>query len=426
MSTFENLYDPYSHFQSTTLANGLSLYALPLTGCSCIAITVLVHSGGFQDPVGKEGAAHFLEHITCKSVPLFGDFTQLGRHLQGLGGSAQGAWTNFLCMNYAYFLPADVDTLREVLDTTAQMLLAPCLTAELLEAERKAIQAEYRTHYPHERVRDLLEREVRIRYANLPSLLRAPSVLGTEETIAEMTVDDLRSFSTRHFTPANISIVATGKIDLRQLVQVVVGGCFNVRREGARTAPQQALKEVPRPEVSEEEFALSDFVLGNSTVCRFQSKALIPGTIPSGCVEVIRRLLYEDLFDELRTRRGWGYSVSVRMATLKAVHEFEIEPDGLPLAASSEISTLVTNAIERLHGCEQRFRKALEKDITSYFVSDPSATSLRDSATRDLYRHGRIRSYREEVEILLSITQEDFEKVLEYLRPEHRYSTLLR
>ena len=57
---------PPLHFQHTTLANGLQIYAVEDHSSPTVAVQVWYHVGSKDDPNGRSGFAHLFEHMMFK------------------------------------------------------------------------------------------------------------------------------------------------------------------------------------------------------------------------------------------------------------------------------------------------------------------------------------------------------------------------
>ena len=80
------MWDPYAELQRFQLSNGLSVY-LGTWNRPWLKAAMMVHSGAREDPEGKEGTAHFLEHLLIENVQPW-TYETARQYFQRFGGSA--------------------------------------------------------------------------------------------------------------------------------------------------------------------------------------------------------------------------------------------------------------------------------------------------------------------------------------------------
>ena len=61
----------------TQLANGLPVIRIPMEGVESLTVMTLVNTGSRFEPKGKEGIAHFFEHIVFKGTQKYPTAHQL-------------------------------------------------------------------------------------------------------------------------------------------------------------------------------------------------------------------------------------------------------------------------------------------------------------------------------------------------------------
>ncbi|MEO1079789.1 MAG: insulinase family protein [Pseudomonadota bacterium] len=127
-------------YRLLTLDNGLKalLVSNPDTPKAAASLDVQVGSG--DNPEGRGGLAHFLEHMLFLGTEKYPDPAEYERFITEHGGS-RNAYTSFEHTNY--FFDVDAAHLDGALDRFAQFFIAPKLDAEYVERERNAVQAEY-------------------------------------------------------------------------------------------------------------------------------------------------------------------------------------------------------------------------------------------------------------------------------------------
>lgn len=136
------LQSPNDHnsYQPLTLDNGLRVLLVHQANAEKSAAAMAVNVGHFDDPSDREGLAHFLEHLVflgSKHYPTPGEYSQF---MSSHGGS-HNAWTG--TEHSCFYFDIDDDALPEALLRFADFLSAPLFSAQAVEKERHAIEAEF-------------------------------------------------------------------------------------------------------------------------------------------------------------------------------------------------------------------------------------------------------------------------------------------
>lgn len=136
-------------------------------------------------------------------------------------------------MYYASVLP---EYQEPVIDILAD-IMRPSLREDDFNMEKKVIIEEIQM-YADQPPFGMDDKIKEIHYGQHPL---ARSVLGTQETVGALAVDQMRSYFESRYAPNNLFVAAAGKIDFDELVKQVESRC------GQWTATS-ALREIPAPQ----------------------------------------------------------------------------------------------------------------------------------------------------------------------------------
>ena len=170
------------------LDNGLRALILPRKRVPIVVCDLFYPVGSFDEPPGKTGLAHFVEHMLFKGTERFpkGQIDQLAFLAGGQANAETGEdfthyWFTFPSGRWEIALQVEADRMRGAHFDPSEV-----------EAERKVIG--------EERARELESPQARLDQAHQAlSYLRHPyrnPVLGWQEDVAAIRVDDLRRFTT--------------------------------------------------------------------------------------------------------------------------------------------------------------------------------------------------------------------------------------
>ena len=132
--------------ETFTLANGMQVVVVPNHRAPVVVHMVWYRVGAADDPVGKSGLAHFLEHLMFKGTEKVpGD--EFSRTVARNGGN-QNAFTS---ADYTgYFQKVSKDRLALVMELEADRMVNLVLTDAAVLPERKVILEERRSRTDNE------------------------------------------------------------------------------------------------------------------------------------------------------------------------------------------------------------------------------------------------------------------------------------
>lgn len=129
-----------NQYRYLELENGLRaiLVSDPEADKAAASLNVAVGSG--DDPKGREGLSHFLEHMLFLGTEKYPEPGEYQQFIKSHGGS-HNAFTAFQDTNY--FFDVQAKHLEPALDRFAQQFSAPLFTPELVDRERNAVHSEF-------------------------------------------------------------------------------------------------------------------------------------------------------------------------------------------------------------------------------------------------------------------------------------------
>lgn len=210
-------------YRLLTLDNGLKalLISNPDTPKAAAAMDVRVGSG--DNPRGRAGLAHFLEHMLFLGTEKYPDAAEYERFITEHGGS-RNAYTSFEHTNY--FFDIDPAHLPGALDRFAQFFIAPNMDARYVERERNAVEAEYQMGLKSDTRRgfDALQ-------ANMnPAHPFSRFTVGNLQTLADRSAgrvrDELLAFYDEHYSANLMRLVVLGREPLDEL-ESMLGALFS-------------------------------------------------------------------------------------------------------------------------------------------------------------------------------------------------------
>lgn len=209
------VFDP----ETFTLKNGMAVVVIPNHRVPVVTHMVWYKVGSADEPPGKSGIAHFLEHLMFKGTRKLasGEFSRI----LARNGGRENAFTSH---DYTgYYQSIAVDRLEMVMEMEADRMTNLVFDAKEVEPERQVIFEERRNRTGNNPSALLAEHVNATLYLNHP--YRRP-IIGWEHEIRGLTIADLMSFYRRWYVPNNAILVVAGDItaeELRPLAEKTYG-----------------------------------------------------------------------------------------------------------------------------------------------------------------------------------------------------------
>jgi predicted Zn-dependent peptidase len=416
------MWDPYAEFETAVLPNGLTIHAAHWPGRPWVKMGFVVHSGARHDLPGLEGTAHFVEHMVSANAPL--PTRELTAFFTNGGGSVSLGCTSYYATTYQFTVPNKRPQIEKALTIFGEMLLGSTFE-NFLEREHVVIADEINRRYTVSLEREIRWRRKRALYGN-HWFARSLAPDGSIETVNSIEQDDLQRFYDANYTPSNMQIVCVGSLAIGELVQFLEASPFGKSKPGSRQPMPVPLHVVNPPSENRCVLEFSKH-FGNQhgmDAAAYTTVAVLPGTLSNETVRLAVAMLGDVLHEEIRQKRAWTYGIGVSRYFSQEFYEVEIGCRSLSLGAVDEIESVVSECIESLQHQQDLFEEIKEERCARFEMADLTASDVRSGAIADLCVKQRISSNMEDHSHLLAVNLDDMRKVIEYLRPERRWTFL--
>lgn len=197
-----------------------------------VAVVTVVGAGSTSDPPGKEGLAHYLEHLAFRARP---DGKMSIWNLLGRAGAGQ--WNAATGLDYTtYWEVGPKESLPALVTLEGVRLLAPVeqIPPETAAAELDVVRNELRERNETGFVGATLAHLQKALFpANHPY---ARPTIGSHESLGTLTLDDARAFAKQHYRPDNTTMVVVGDVDLQTVNRIIEESLPPALRAGAAPA----------------------------------------------------------------------------------------------------------------------------------------------------------------------------------------------
>ncbi|MBR8838657.1 MAG: insulinase family protein [Stigonema ocellatum SAG 48.90 = DSM 106950] len=198
--------------RKTVLDNGLTVLTKEVHTAPVVSVQVWYRVGSRNEGVGVNGISHQLEHLMFKGTtdrPV-----QFGRLLSALG-SQFNAFTSYDVT--AYHETVQRDKLEALLTLEADRMEGSLIGSEQLASEKRVVISELQGYENSPSYR--LNRAVmRAAFPNRPYGL---PVGGTKADVQQFTVEQVRNYYKKYYSPDNATLVVTGDFATEPLVKTI-------------------------------------------------------------------------------------------------------------------------------------------------------------------------------------------------------------
>lgn len=194
----------------TRLSNGLLVYIIRDDRFPVVCSRLYVGAGSANEEPDQAGISHVLEHMVFKGTS-HRPKGQVAKDVESLGGYLNAA-TSFDKTWYITDMPAQY--WKTGMDVVKDMAFQASLDPAELEAEKNVVISELQRGEDSP-MRQLYEK---LQVAGLKNTPYGRPIIGFENTIRAITVEDLRAYVRKWYQPQNMMLLVAGDIEPEQVL----------------------------------------------------------------------------------------------------------------------------------------------------------------------------------------------------------------
>lgn len=398
-------------YTSITLANGLRAHIITdPRAIEILRIEAVVHAGACHDEDGKEGAAHFLEHVVSNSG--VDDLFEKGsaEDLESEGVEFISARTTNISTEYSFEVPANKSRLILAFNEVSRFLFNEPTCREF-EKERAIILSEFATKY-HSRGDYIADLELSRALFDGHVLGERPSPLGSIGSIRKLNEKSVIAFHKKHYKRVNTSIVVMSNLASRDVINALDASVLG------RECDQESAASPRVSFVSQgfsKPFSKLDFAAGRREEAFYRPLFAMraPEGLPAKFAELICSAISTLFNHELREELKISYGLRARIQDYDVASTALLVPEPMirldfvdeALAALREILT----DVQKRCGDDAREFAVHKRTILESFNNqtpyDIFAQALIDCRTQQIVRPAK--------ELRREIVQTNFDRVYE-------------
>jgi predicted Zn-dependent peptidase len=392
-------------YRLTRLPNGVRIASVEMPYMRSVSIGVWAAIGGRHESAEQSGISHFMEHLLFKGTKKR-SAKKITESVEGLGGYLNAFTTED---HTCYYAKASAGHLPELCDVLGDMYLDSQFAPPEIEREREVIREEilmYRDH-PGQHAQELLTATM------WPGHPLGRPLTGTVESIGRLKRSHFIGFRQQHYTGSTTIITVAGPVYHERAVELL-RPIFGRLKKGRpprflRTRAQDGSARVSlfTQETEQTHLAMGFHAFGRADERRYALKLLSV---------ILGENMSSRLFQKLRERHGFCYSVQTCMVTLAetgSIHVYAgLDPENLERAMKMilrELENICTKAPGRTE-----LKKAQDYTIGQTFMGLESTSNQIMWMGESLLGYGKVLDPTEIERKILAVTPQDIQRVACY------------
>ncbi len=204
-------------FEKYTLPNGLTVVLNVDKSDPIVAVAIYYHVGSSREVPGKTGFAHLFEHMMfqkSENVPE----DQFFKNIQGAGGTLNGS-TNEDRTNYFEVIPKNALEMALWMESDRMGYLENTVTKSALVNQQNVVQNEKREsvdNAPYGFNQGLILKNI---YPKGHPY--SWTVIGDMQDLTNATINDVRAFHRKFYSPNNAFLVVSGDINKEEVIAMI-------------------------------------------------------------------------------------------------------------------------------------------------------------------------------------------------------------
>lgn len=431
--------EPYAFMEHDVL--GVPVYINNFDFSPCIHIRVGFKYGAIHDAAGKEGTAHFLEHMLFDGSSIFENEKETQEFGKTILLDTLNAYTSlFELFITGKTLPHHFET---ALTGIFSMINHPLLTEKSYEHEKKVITQEAWGRFLNEKRIEYIKKEKANNLYDLPDRARTGSALGWPETVLNITHQDLLDARATYFVKENMSIYLAGNLDS-------VGGTDNILKiitqflhetpNGTKSKTPYVPNKIGAPKSNIFDHTFEDAGLTDQQQASIDLSSMLPRFPRTNreslikelkhmtCLRLASDLVGDIVFRKLRLENSWCYGAGASAKILTDHLGFSIGGK-VDKNHTEEAISIIWSVIDEIK--KGQFKDDFDKSkilmIDNTLARERTTGNIIDSVMESIKINGEIFTLRTYLEYMSEVTFEEVQKIIaQYMKKDIVFTEILR
>ncbi len=321
----------------TVLPGGLRVVTEEVPGVRSASVGIWVGVGSRDETRPQAGAAHYLEHLLFKGTARR-TAVDIAQEIDAVGGELNAFTSKEHTCYYAHVLDEDLPL---AVDMLCDVVFDAVNAASDVDVERSVVLEEIamRDDDPEDLLHELFSTAV------LGDHPLGRSVLGTEESITEMSRSRVHGFYRRSYAPPKMVIAVAGNVEHTKVLRLL-RKAIGDRLDGEATPapPRTGRTRLPKQQslvLEHDDTEQAHLLLGCRALNRHDDRRFVLGVLNAA----LGGGMSSRLFQEIREQRGLAYSVYSSATAYADAGTFSVyagcQPDRL-----GEVAAVIRDVLE--------------------------------------------------------------------------------
>ena len=394
------------------LKNGMPVFFDKIDGIQSVTIGIFVDTGSKNEIEGEYGVSHLLEHMMFKGTKKR-SAKELSEELDDVGGNIN-AYTGK--ETTAYYIQLLSSRLEVGIDILSDMFLNSTFSNENLEKEKKVVIEEINMYedIPEEKIHD-------INSTFAISGNQSNIVLGSIESVNEISRETLVDYFERKYIPDNMVISLAGNMDVGKVMEMLEDTMGQMEKKELNFSEELSMiinsgRQVEKKEISQVHLCIN--TKGISYLDEDRYKYSIISNILAGNMS-------SRLFQKIREDKGLAYSVYSYMSNFREGGLFTIYA-GTTSKDYKEVIGIIIEEFEEIKKnsvTEKELERSKNQFLSSLTFGLENSRARMSRLANSYLTYGRIKTMEETIDEIEKISCADIKEVAQNMFDERYYSS---
>jgi len=409
-------------FEKYKLKNGLTVVLHQDKSDPIVSVAIYYHVGSSREVPGKTGFAHLFEHMMFQRSENVAE-DQFFKNIQGAGGNLNGS-TSQDRTNYYEVVPKNALEMVLWMESDRMGFLENTVTRAALVNQQNVVQNEKRQSYDNAPYGFTQEVILKTLYpAGHPY---SWTVIGKMEDLTNATVEDVKAFHRKYYSPSNAFLVISGDIETPN-VKSLVQKYFGELPAGEKIEPRKPMPVTLSSTVKlfhEDNFAKApQLTMVFPTVERFSKDSYALNFLGTLLASSKKAPLYTVLVKEKKLTSR----VMARNGSQELAGSFTISVQANPGVNLTEVEKAIFEGLEKFEkeGFSPEDITRIKNETETFFYNRfGSVQSKAFTLAEYTMNTGDPGYYKKELESTLAVTIDDIKAVYtKYIKGKHFIQT---
>src|ERR1051325_11005903 len=351
------------NIQEHTLKNGMKVLVQEDPSIPNVALYTFFRVGSRNEHEGITGLSHFFEHMMFNGAKKYGP-GQFDKTMEAAGGSNNAYTSNDLTVYQDWFPNSQLELIFELESDRVQNL---AFDPKIVESERQVVYSERRLSVDNDNF-GLLDEQL-----EATAIMAHPyhwSVIGWPSDIEKWTLDDLKTYFAKGYSPSNATMVVVGDVKADNVFSLAEKYMEPIPAHD----PPPPVRTVEPKQLGERRIAVHKFAqlpiieigyhVPQAQGADYYTLELLQALLTTGESSRLYRSLVDQQQLAVQVQSGHQATIDPYLFTFTVQPRQGVAPEKAEQALYTEVDKLKSAAVD-----DHELQKAKNQVISSYFRS---------------------------------------------------------